>query len=150
MTLLVLSVSIVSIGYNSNQIQNITNDGIKSTGSPNHTDTWENINFINSLTVVGEKVYIYANNYDGLYYGETRTVSAVNVPSYTEIFFTKDRNTIAEFLINNKETKVFVDISNRRFDSYYYNDTTINNILNENYTVKAKSKSGQIAYMVKK
>lgn len=101
-------------------------------------------------TSTGEKIYIYANNYDGLYYGETHTESALNIPGHTDQFFIRDHNTISEFISNNTNTKVFIDRSNNELIAEPDRIPDFNNVLIQKYNIVDISKNGQVALLLPK
>lgn len=69
----------------------------------------ENILFIKENTHPGEDVLILTDQYfDGIYYGETGTTNAANVPSFSELVLQKDYDKIIHFLKMNTNVKVFV------------------------------------------
>jgi hypothetical protein len=135
----ILSISICSIGYNLNEYYQFSERGFSSLNESQPTNISENINFIKTSTSSGEKILILADNYNGVYYAESHTVSILNEPSFAEMLYIKDYDRIKKFLLNNSEVKVFVDLS-------YYNPE-FDEILNQNYSIKSISTTSQMALL---
>ncbi len=76
------------------------------------SDIARNITFIKQYSSKTEKIFIISSNYDGVYYTETGTVSAPDLPSSTEYFSKKEVGYIINFLKQNTSTKVFYDVKN--------------------------------------
>lgn len=68
----------------------------------------ENINFIKKHVSKGEKIFILvAGSVDGIYYAESSTVSALDVPSSTDWFFRENMDEIIHFILENDSVKIF-------------------------------------------
>lgn len=68
-----------------------------------------NIEFIKKHTTPGEPVVIYSDIFiDGIYHAETKTRSAMNLPSSTDYFLKRDLVYLQTFLETNRTHKVFV------------------------------------------
>jgi len=133
-----LSFSIVSIGYYNNEYYQFSARGFSALNDT-PTNITENIVFIKNTTTPGERILILGNFTDGLYYGESHTVSVLNTPGYGELLYTKDFNEPRLFLLNNTNVKVYVAITDH--------NPGLNDILMENYSVRSFSSSKQIVLL---
>ncbi len=75
--------------------------------SPTDAPSFADIRFLQKNSVPGERVLILRDSYDGIYYGESRTRCAVDVPSSVETMLYDDLETIETFLEQNSNVKVF-------------------------------------------
>lgn len=132
-----LSISVCGIGYHTNQYYQFSERGFSALNDTLPTNTTENIEFIKNSTRPGEKILLLGNNTDGMYYGESHTVSVLNTPGFAEILYMKDFNEPQSFLLNNSDVKVFVAITDH--------NPGLNEILIQNYSLKSISTSKQIA-----
>lgn len=88
----------------------------------------ENISYIKQNTRAGEDVLILSEGFlDGIYYGDTGTTNAANVPGFSELMLQEDYDKIIHFLKSNGNVKVFID--NR------YKDNLIREVLLGNYSL---------------
>jgi len=94
-----------------------------------NTQLTENITFLKENTSAGEDILILTEPgyWDGIYYSETGTRNAVNVPGFSELMLQEDYEKIIRFLKTNSITKVFIDD--------HFNDHVVRSILLENYTL---------------
>jgi len=93
----------------------------------------ENIDFLKDNTGAGEDILILTNSLrDGIYYGETGTTNAANVPGFSELMLQEDQDKIYSFLKANEKTKVFVTSD--------VDDNTYSQILRERYSFIDQSK----------
>jgi hypothetical protein len=97
----------------------------------------QNTQFIKQYTHQGEKIFIISQNYDGIYYGETGTVSAPNLPSSSDYFTQEEVNHIIKFLKQNVATKIFIDTQNP-----LKIDSGINSTLEQFYKIEKISQNG--------
>lgn len=97
----------------------------------------QSVDFIRSNVHAGESVLILARNLEGIYYAESRTKSAADVPSSTDVFSFKQAQAFEHFLVTNREYKVFYQ---RKDPGKGYLETVdIDGILSSNYTLVATS-----------
>jgi len=106
------------------------------------SDISQNIALIKKHTNKGEKILIFSTRYDGLYFGETQTVSALNTPGYSEMFLKEDYDKIVNKIINNDSTKIFVDMICP--EVYFYNT-----LLQNNYGFTDQSANGKMLFVEK-
>jgi len=139
MLVFILSISICSIGYHFNQYYKFSERGFSALNDSQTTIISENIDFIKNSAEPGEKIFILANYNDGIYYGESHTLSALNIPGLAEILYIKDYDKQKFFLMNNTDIKVFVELPNH--------DPQFNEILNQNYSIYSLSSSHQMALL---
>jgi hypothetical protein len=99
--------------------------------------TMKNAMFIKSNTLPQERVLILAANQDGFYYGLSGTKSVLDISSGTDIFLKKEVSSIENFLINNKDYKIFIDAI-----PPYFQSEEMRSILDNNYYVFASSSDG--------
>jgi hypothetical protein len=107
-------------------------------------------NFIRANTKPGEKFLILSNQ-SGVYYLTSQTVCPIGMPSLTELLAKKDYENINNFLENNRNIKVFVDINVITL-SPYLNKTKLNmiNLILRNYEQIDLSKSQTMQYLAPK
>ena len=72
---------------------------------------------------------------DGIYYGDTGTTNAANVPGFSELMLQEDYDKIISFLKSNENIKVFIDSR--------YNDKLIREVLLEKYKLIDQSNEMQ-------
>ncbi|MDD5581056.1 MAG: hypothetical protein PHY16_17525 [Methylobacter sp.] len=95
----------------------------------------ENIDFIRSNTVFGEKAFIICEpHFDGIYYGNTGLRNPANIPGSTELLLANDFEKEILFLSKHNEFKLFVDFA--------FAPQELIRVINENYTIIGKSQSG--------
>lgn len=99
----------------------------------------KNINFIKKYAIKGEGVFILSPHNEGIYYGETGTFSAVDIPSSTDLFFKREADMIVSFLEKNKDVKVFVELPISLYDLY---DVRIKKLLETRYSIVSSSGAG--------
>jgi len=146
--LLILSASFFNLIGHSGQIITFAGNGLSALNDTQQSDTTINIDFIKTHTAYGEKIYIYANNYDGLYYGESHTVSALDIPGHTDQFFIRDHDKITKFLIENKNTKIFLARSNNEAIAEPDRVPNFNDIISQRYNIVDLSPNDQVALVI--
>jgi hypothetical protein len=104
----------------------------------------QNIDFIRDHTVPGGQTLILAQNADGLYYGESQTRAAVDLPSTTDLFMLEEVEIIIDFLSDNTTTPVFTMGSRSWLDKL---DPRVNSLINDKYTAVGSSESGSVMFM---
>ena len=112
----------------------------RTTGSLSNSvkvDVTKNIDFIERNTTEGEQILILSYNYDGIYYGESKTQMVVGVVSPSDTFFRYQYSDLMNFVEVNKNIKIFV--------SPEYEDYKILEILNDTYQKKVDN-FGMILY----
>jgi hypothetical protein len=107
----------------------------------------QNIAFIRENTVAGEATLILAQNADGLYYGESQTKAAVDLPSTTDLFMLKEVAVIVEFLSENESTPVFTVGSRSWLDKL---DPQINSLIDDKYTAGKTNENGSVMFVPRK
>ncbi len=87
--------------------------GVKSLFSSKYkAELKANVDFVRLHTVYGEKVFIiYEFNWDGIFYANTGTRNAANVPGSSELLLAEDVDKKILFLKGNTSKKVFVDFN---------------------------------------
>lgn len=106
----------------------------------------KNINFIKNNATKGEGIFIMSPHNEGIYYGETGTYSAVDIPSSTDLFFKREADAIVTFLEKNKDKKVFIEQPLSFYDLY---DSRIKKIVEKSYAVASSSNEGLSFYKLK-
>ncbi len=96
-----------------------------------------NVDFIKSHTKKGEAVLIFAESFDGVYYTESKTKSALPLPSSTDYFFKAEIKMLVDFLNNNKTTKIFIYPAD-----YVTSDKEVGEVLSNKYRVLEISLDG--------
>ncbi len=134
----------INLIYNWHRYLTWTKSGLTSFLDTNQTLFTRNVGFINKYTKKGESIIILADNYEGLYYGESGTRSALDLPSSTDIFFGREVNYLARFLECNRKYMLFI----YPIDNYYFYDNKINEIIKNNYVVLDKNEDG-MALLIK-
>lgn len=95
-----------------------------------------NVAFIKKHTQKNESIVILSKKYyDGLFYGESQTRSAVDLPASTDVFFKREVEHLINFLKCNNGHKVFI----YPFADYYFYDARVNEIIKNDYKIIAKS-----------
>jgi hypothetical protein len=107
------------------------------------TDFSRSIKFVEENSRAGEKIFIVAKNKEGIYYGESKTISVMDLPSSTELVSKADFAEVVNFLKQNTTTKVFADIKNPASV-----DEEINLTLKNYYTVVKTG--GDLGLLIKK
>lgn len=105
-----------------------------------------NIDFLKKQTHFGENVFILGNFKQAVYYAETNTRSAVNVPSLPDIFYPYEMRRVLDFLETNKNIKLFVEQPLTAYDLY---DQNIRKIITSRYMEESRSISGMSLYTLK-
>ncbi len=96
----------------------------------------KNVDFIKKHTVKGESVIILSQNfYDGIFYSESNTRSALDLPSSTDVFFKRELSYLVNFLKCNTDYKLFIYPRN----NYFFYDNEVNKIIENKYKVVDKS-----------
>ena len=104
--------------------------------NPNNIIVSQNITFIKKHTSPHEKTLILSSQYDGLYYAETNTACALNIPGSGELFLKSDYIKIIE-AINSAQSKIFIEPNN--------NDPVFNKaLLDKLYTAIDSSENKQM------
>lgn len=134
--LFVLSNSFISLIYNTPYIYNNTIRGL--TGLVTETQS-SRVDFIINHTHKRERVFIYANFIESVYYCESDTINCLNIPSSSEWFFKKNLTDMENFMQTNVSCKVFIE----REDIPIYSG-----IFNERYT-NIGSESDLVLYIPK-
>lgn len=98
----------------------------------------ENINFLKFHTVPGDRVIILDKYYDGIYYGESHTVCAIDLPSASDMLFKYQSDMLLNFLNSDNHTKFFV--------GYDYDNPLVLKILNLKYK-KIISDTGMMMFV---
>jgi len=106
----------------------------------------KNINFIKQNTKAKEKIYILSNNYDGVYYLESGTICALDLPSTTDYSTKQEAAYAVNFLKQNSDTKIFVDSNN---PVVVWDGSGIDTVLKNDYRTVQTSGEG-LALLVKK
>ena len=133
-----LGTGIFSISINGKMIKNDAIVGLKSIIDQNpNSDISKNIAFIKKHTKSGENILILADHYEGIYYAESHTICALNIPSSDELLLKEDVNKIYNLISKNKIHKTFIDINHK-------DDNFKNNLIYNNYGVIDQSENGQI------
>lgn len=113
----------------------------------NESSTYSrNITFINQYIKKGEGIFILAPHNEGIYYGETGTYSAVDIPSSTDLFFKREADAIVTFLETNDSSKIFAEQPLSFYDLY---DSRIKKTLEEHYVIISSSTEG-LSFLMKK
>ncbi|PIZ92925.1 MAG: hypothetical protein COX82_03605 [Candidatus Magasanikbacteria bacterium CG_4_10_14_0_2_um_filter_41_10] len=103
-----------------------------------------NVDFIQSHTTRGEHIIIFSKKfYDGIFYGESRTRSSMDISASTDIFFKSEVEYLMHFLKCNTNDKVFVYPSS----DYAYYDDYVDDILRNEYSVVDKSTDDMVFLM---
>jgi hypothetical protein len=105
------------------------------------------ISFLRARLSPKEETLILASFKQGIYYAETGTRSAVNLPSVPDILYPKDMETLISFLASNKKVKVFAEQPLSSYDIY---DPRIKNILMRDYKEIERSAYGMSFFLPKK
>lgn len=113
------------------QIYQLTTSRLLGTISnplPN-TQLTANIIFLKENTSIGEDILILTEPgyWDGLYYAETGTTNAVNMPGFSELILQEDYEKIIHFLKSNTTHKVFIDDD--------FNDNRVRSVLQGHYAL---------------
>lgn len=109
------------------------------------TSVTRNVDFIKNHATKGESVVILSNKfYDGIFYGESGTRSAVDLPASTDVFAKKEVEYLINFLRCDKNHKIFV----YPYSDYYFYDDRVNQIIKNDYNVVATSED-DLALLVK-
>ena len=138
-----LGTGIFSIVKNSNIIRGWTVCGFKSLYNQDaNSDFSQNIALIKKHVKEGEKILILSPKYDGLYYGETHTICVLNTPSYSELTFKTSYDMFINKIINNDNTKIFVDLIFTDQNFFYA-------LIENNYGIKDISTNGKMLYVEK-
>lgn len=98
----------LNLVYKSSDYYTWSSIGLSSFFQKSENSLTKNVNFIKNNTEEGESVVILAEAFDGVYYGESRTRSVLDIPSFTEVFFKREADYIVDFLRCNKTGKVFI------------------------------------------
>lgn len=111
--------------------------GMRAFFKKSETSLTKNIDFIKNNTEEWEGVVILAGAFDGVYYGESRTRSVLDVPSFTEVFFKREADYAVGFLKCNQTAKVFVYPFSKFFTQSGHDlvDVRINQTIKNYYTV---------------
>lgn len=141
-----LSFSIFSVIENSPAIYNIINKRISAVND-NSSDTKKNLDFIRRYTVPGEKIFILSGN-EGVYYAESHTCAIINTIEFRNIFFKTEIDQLSQFLLNNRDVKVFCDLKIAEIPGFYHLKG-IFDIINQNYRPVDVSES-KTMYLVKR
>jgi len=104
----------------------------------------KNIDFIRQNTKAKEKIFIFSLYYDGVYYLESGTISAPDLPSSTDYSTKQEAAYMVKFLEQNSDTKIFVDSNNPVLI-----DSGIDAVLQNDYRTVQTSGEG-MALLVKK
>jgi len=134
-----------SLFYNSKKYYNFVRQNILSM-IDHSSESVENINFIKRNTHPGESIFILAYPNQAIYYGETNTRSIVDVPSVADVAFPREMNRIIDFLKNDRDVKIFVQLPLGSLDVY---DPNIRQLLQERYTEVDRSIYGLVLFKVK-
>ena len=127
--------SIPSFFYNSGRLLGGAQLGFSSFLKNEDEPAVHNVQFIKQNTQRGDKILILSSkSYDGIYYGESGTVSVLDLPSASDFFYQGEINTIVNFLDTNTSTPVFVYPA-----SIPLADLEISNVLKNKYTTASSS-----------
>ncbi|MEK7162133.1 MAG: hypothetical protein AAB729_05605, partial [Patescibacteria group bacterium] len=109
----------------------------------NNSEFSQNINFIRQNSRPGEKIFVVSQNKEGIYYGESGTVSVLDLGSSAEYVSKVEFAGMINFLKNNTTTKIFIDFKNPPSV-----DDEVNSVLKDYYVVSKTG--GTLALLVKK
>jgi len=104
----VLVLPVFDMVYNTKFFIYNTNRTVQDLTLPDNLDVAKNINFIKQHTIPGERILILAGAYDGMYYNETGTVCAIDLPSAIDLFFIYQFNRLLDYINSDQPIKVFV------------------------------------------
>ncbi len=125
-----------NIAYNIETYFSYVRSGMESFMNEGNSPYAHNINFIKKHTSRGEGVVVLSINKEGIYYGETGTYSAIDVPALTDPILKQDTEQIVDFLNYDESTKVFVEGPLNAFDLY---DVRIKQVLEARYSIATSS-----------
>lgn len=106
----------------------------------------ENSRFIRNYTQPKENILILANFKQAIYYTETNTRSAVDVPSLPDIFYPEEMNLLVNFLEKNTSVKIFVEQPLTSYDLY---DQRIKKVILSHYKEQDHNTYGMSLYIPK-
>lgn len=115
-------------------------------GKPNSIPA--DIEFIRRHTKPGDRIFVFYFDHESLFYGETKTRSALDTPSSTEWFNLSDLDTVLRFLRENRETPIFVSKKTNFFGNDY--SELEQQLFGVYYDVKAVSSGDMVLYVPKK
>jgi hypothetical protein len=104
----VLVLPVFDMAYNTKFFIYNTHRTFQDLTLPDNLDVVKNINFIKQHTIPGERILILAGAYDGMYYDETNTVCAIDLPSAIDLFFIYQFNRLLDYINSDQQIKVFV------------------------------------------
>lgn len=126
----------INLIYNSGKYYSWIENRIVGLVSRPETVVTRNVDFIKKHTIAGEDIIILSQNfYDGIFYGESGTRSALDLPSSTDVFFKQELSYLINSLECNKNYKVFV----YPYSNYYFYDNDVNQVIKNNYKVIDRS-----------
>ncbi|OQW91722.1 MAG: hypothetical protein BWK78_03775 [Thiotrichaceae bacterium IS1] len=133
--------SLISLLYHTDQLSNTIKIGVDTLRQPlqNTSPVSKNVDFVRRHTHPGEDVLILASDAsEGIYYGESKTRSIIDIPSSVEWFLKLDIEQIITFLETNISSKVFVYPAK----DYNFPEPSINQVLQTRYEVVTQSEGG--------
>jgi hypothetical protein len=139
----------LNIIANSKQYYSWTKKGLSAFVDKTETILTRNVDFIKKYTVRGEKIIILSeNSLDGLYYGESGTRSALDLPSSTEVLLKQEVDYLFNVLRCNRSYKLFFYPFEYREtimpDKYYFYDERVIKIIKNDYAVVEKSSDDMV------
>lgn len=118
-----------------------------------HSLIKQNINFIKNHTKEGEKVFILSKFLAGIYYAESQTESALDIPGFIELYLKKDVDSINSFFVNNNGYKVFLEkniVTTGSTQENILDNISQKLLTNSNYRITNVSNNGLIWLLEKK
>lgn len=145
----IFSFSLINLSDNRLAIKSNLNMGINALNQP-PIALKDGIDFISKNVQKNERIMVISNFSAAVYYGETQTASALDLPSLTETFLKKDRDAMIHFLNQKSQYKIFLDnnmltVTDRRnfLADFIQKNITLFDIL-------ATSKNGQMSLVTRK
>ncbi|MFA5771014.1 MAG: hypothetical protein WC894_06015, partial [Patescibacteria group bacterium] len=126
--LFILTLPAINVIKNANYFISNLSKTYKELHTPVNIYLVKNIAFIKKYTTPNERIVILVtpeNAYGGMYYGETNTFSAIDLPAMVNLIFKYQFDELSNYLKGDNHTKIFVNSD--------YNDTQILEILNSKY-----------------
>jgi len=139
----------INIVANVGKYYSWTKTGLNAFADKTETLVTRNVDFIKKHTEKGEEIIILSEySYDGLYYGESGTRSALDLPALTDVIFRREVDYAVELLRCNYGYKLFFyPFVNREKDlpsKYYFYDERIIQILKDDYVVVDKNNDDMV------
>jgi len=134
----------INIIYNSGKYYKWVKLSVNAYFDNSETVLTRNIDFIKQNTNKLESVVILAEDgNNGLYYGESGTRAAVDLPSSTDIYFNSEVDYLIDFLRCNNSHKLFVLTLIDNDYSYFY-DKKVGDIIKSDYIMIKKNSDGMV------